>query len=389
MKILNLVVSVLFTSVAFIPQASFALTNEEIEEKLELLTEELAISQEQYEDASDKSKSFMSISGYTDFEYITSSKSGSNNQFRLHHLSLFFEKQISEKWRFFSEIEYEDAPKFEANDKFVLVDTDGDNIPDTQIAVFDDAKGEIFVEAVNVSYFASSAYIFRMGRFFTPAGIWSVNHYPAFVPTQERPQHIRRIFPQVVDGVDLFGTIAFGESSFFNYDLFTGNGEGNTAKEDKNSKKATGLRTSFLLPFLSHFELGMSYYSDTLNDRSEKEATGIHAKMRSGDLAFQAEFAQGEIKDTTDNIVDNEGYYAQLLYDISNWTIGVRYDFFDNNTAATDVSSKFGKVSSVFVNYRSTEKVVLKLELHQIDVEDSLAEDYTKALASVVVYLGE
>jgi len=389
MKIPNIVVSVLFTGVTLFPQISFALTDEEIKERFDLLTEELEIFQEQYEDASDKSKGLMSISGYTDFEFIQSSKTASRSQFRLHHLSLFFEKQISDKWRFFSEIEYEDAPKFEANDKFVLVDTDGDNIPDTEVAVLDDARGEIFVEAVNVSYHASPEYIFRIGRFFTPAGIWSVNHYPAFVPTQERPQHIRRIFPQVVDGVDFLGTFSLGESSFVNYDLFTGNGEGNTAKEDQNSHKVAGLRTSFLLPAFSHFELGLSYYSDTLNDRSEKIATGIHTKLRSGDFAFQAEYAKGEIEDTVGNIVENEGYYAQFQYDVSHWTIGARYDYFDNNTATTEISNKFGKVSTAFINYRSSEKVVLKLEIHHVDVEDESVEDYNKTLASIVVYLGE
>jgi hypothetical protein len=42
-----------------------------------------------------------------------------------------------------------------------------------------------------------------------------------------------------------------------------------------------------------------------------------------------------------------------------------------------------------FLNYKSSEKVTLKLEFHSIDVEDDAAEDYNKMIASVVVYLGE
>lgn len=388
MKITTIIKTVA-SGLALFPLVSAAMTDQELKDKFELLTEEVAIAQEQNEDAEQKFKNLMSISGYTDIEFVSSTKDGANNEFRLHHLSLFFEKEISSKWRFFSEIEYEDAPKFEADDKTVMVDTDGDTVPDTAVLVHQAARGKIFVEAVNVTYLWSPENTYRVGRFFTPAGIWSVNHYPSFVPTQERPAHIRRIFPQVVDGVDMFGTLPMGEGTFFNYDLYTGNGEGNTAKHDKNGHKALGLRTSFLFPALSHFEMGLSYYSDTLNDQSEKTATGFHAKIREGNFTFLTEFATGEIDDTAGSITESEGYYAQVLYDIDRWSIGARYDYFDNNTDSTDVSNKFGKTSTAFMNYHSTEKVVLKLEMHHIDVEDETAQDYNKAIASVVVYLGE
>lgn len=379
----------LASGIALTPVTSLAMTEAELKEKLEELSEEVAVAQEQYEDSEQKFKNLMSISGYTDIEFIHSDKSGTNNQFRLHHLSLFFEKEISNKWRFFSEIEYEDAPKFEGNDEFVTVDTDGDNIPDTDVPVLDDAKGEIFVEAINVTYHWSPENIYRFGRFFTPAGIWSVNHYPAFVPTQERPQHIRRIFPQIVDGLDVFGTLNLGEGTFFNYDLYTGNGEGNTAKEDKNGHKGSGIRASFLLPVMSHFEMGISYYSDILNNNSEKTGTGFHTKIRQGNLTFQAEYATGEIEDTLGNVDESEGYYAQFLYAIDRWSFGARHDYYDDNTSNGANSSKFGSMNSVFVNYHSTEKVVLKLEAHSIDVENDAAEDFNKVIGSVVVYLGQ
>ena len=371
---------------ALSPLTSAAMTDQEIKEKFELLTEEVAIAQEQYEDAEQKFKNLMSISGYTDIEFNMSDKTGTNNEFRLHHLSLFFEKELSSKWRFFSEIEYEDAPKFEADDQTTTVNTPTGT---EDILVVKDAKGEIFVEAINVTYQWSPTNSYRVGRFFTPAGIWSVNHYPSFVPTQERPQHIRRIFPQVVDGLDIFGTVAVGEGTFFNYDLYTGNGEGNTAKHDKNGHKALGLRTSFLFPAMSHFEMGLSYYSDILNDLSEKTGAGFHAKIREGNFTFQTEYAAGEVDDTVGSIVESEGYYAQFLYDIDRISIGTRYDYYDNNTDSANVSNKFGKTTSIFMNYHTTEKVVLKLEVHSVDVEDETAEDFNKATASVVVYLGQ
>jgi len=377
----------LLSSLLFCPLVSFALTDQELNEKFELLNDEVLIAQEQYEDTAQKFNDIMTISGYTDVEFIASDKEGATNGFRLHHLSLFFEKQISDKWRFFSEIEYEDAPKFEAEaDQVTVLDINGD--PQT-LDKFKAANGKIFLEAVNVTYQAKQELSLRFGRFFTPAGIWSIDHYPPFVGTQERPQHIRRIFPQLVDGIDILGTVQMGEGTFLNYDLFTGNGEGNTGKHDHNNDKALGLKASFLFPTLSHTELGFSVYSDTFEDNSEKMATGIHAKVRAGDFTFQSEYAQGEIEDTAGNINENEGYYAQFQYDISHWGLGYRYDYYDNDTDASALSSKYGTVNTAFINYRSSEKVTLKLEFHSIDVEDDAAEDYNKMNASVVVYLGD
>ena len=105
----------LLSSLLFYPLTSFALSDAELNEKFELLNDEILIAQEQNEDAAQKFNNIMTISGYMDAEFIASDKTGTTNGFRMHHLSLFFEKQISDKWRFFSEIEYEDGQKVEAD----------------------------------------------------------------------------------------------------------------------------------------------------------------------------------------------------------------------------------------------------------------------------------
>ena len=55
------------------------------------------------------------ISGYADAELRITSNKNDNNSFRIRHLSLFFSKKVQEKWQFFSEIEFEDAPKIESD----------------------------------------------------------------------------------------------------------------------------------------------------------------------------------------------------------------------------------------------------------------------------------
>lgn len=367
------------------PGTALALTKQEVADKLATMEEELMVSQEQFYDIDTQFEKFMDISGYMDLEYQVTDREGDHPQFRMHHFSLFFEKEVTSKWHFFSEIEYEDAPKIEGGgDEITVTDTNGD---DQSFETLSDAKGKIFVEAYNITHTLNPMVSVRFGREFTPAGIWNVDHYPPYVPTQERPQHIRRIFPQVTDGLSTLGTIPIG-SSFLNYNVYYGNGEGNTGKKDGNSSKSLGLRTSLRMPALTHTEMGLSLYHDKFNNGVTKQSTGVHAKIRTGGFSFQTEYAAAQLEPRSGTAVERSGYYAQFLYDIYAWTMGFRYDVYDDNTDSASESTKYGTVNSLIMNYHSAKNVVLKLEYHMVDIESDAVDDYGKAIASVVVYLG-
>ncbi|MEP5047263.1 MAG: hypothetical protein ABJ006_02860, partial [Balneola sp.] len=196
-----------------------------------------------------KDENRMQVSGYADVEYKGSDSPGVSEEFRMHHLSLFFTKKFDNKFKFFSEIEYEDAPKFDG-----INDGSGE---------LEEASGTIFVEAVNFDWNYSQLINLRAGRFFSPAGIWSEDHYPPFVATQERPMHIFRIFPQFVDGVSGFGRQYLTDLISVDYNVFIGNGESSiSGKKDLNSNKATGFRGRIQLPLWDEFNLGFTLYND-------------------------------------------------------------------------------------------------------------------------------
>ena len=357
---------------ALAPAIASSATLKELEERITQLEEEALIATEGVYELTSDNDNRMKISGYVDTEYHMHTND-KVDRFRLHHMSLFFEKNLGDKWRFFSEIEYEDGPKLEG---------DGTNMTDTQ--------GKIFLESVHMTYAWRQEANVRFGRMFTPAGIWNVDHYPAFVPTQERPQHIRKMFPQVVDGLQVFGTAAMG-STFVNYDLYTGNGNGNTGKGDKNEDKALGARLSFVFPVLDHFELGTSYYADgkdSSKNEQEFTATGFHGKVKAGPVTLQFEQASGAWDASGAFALDErEGYYAQLLYDWDKFTFGVRNDYYDDD--ADDSATESGKTqNSLFVNYHVNKAVTLKVEYHAIDLEDTAKQDFGKTIFSVVGYLG-
>ncbi len=367
---------------AMAPAIASSATLKELEERINQLEEEALIATEGVYELSTNNDNRMKISGYTDVEYHTSTKKDSVDGFRLHHMSLFFEKNLGDKWHFFTEIEYEDAPKFEGEGESQPTCVAPDVCAEGEI--IDDAQGKIFVEAVNLTYKWNQGANFRIGRMFTPGGIWNVDHYPVFVPTQERPQHIRKMFPQIMDGAQVFGTLPLG-SVFANYDLYYVNGTGNTGKHDHNQNKATGAKLSLIFPVLNHFELGASVYNDsedTANNDEEYSATGIHGKVKAGPVTLQFEQAASAW-----DVDEREGYYAQLLYDWDKYTFGVRNDFYDGD--ADDSLTESGKTqNSVFVNYHVNKNVTLKAEYHAVDHDDDATKDYGKTVFSVVGYLG-
>lgn len=341
--------------------------SEQLKSQQQDSSDEIDDLREEVSAAQDYLDSSMRISGYADVEYKDSDKTGSNPGFRMHHFSLFLEKQLDEKLNFFSEIEFEDGPNFES----------ASNNSD-----FKQKNGKIFLEAVNLTYKWRPAMGFRIGRFFTPVGIWSEDHYPPFVGTQERPMFIRKIFPQVVDGISVRGSMVAG-STFFSYEAFSGNGEGNTGNKDENSTAAVGFRTRLQFPQFYNLMVGADFYDDTLNDNSKKQVWGAHAKIKPGPFTFQAEYAIGDLNPTNRASFNAKGFYLQTLYDWSNWTLGYRYDVFDQ-----DDSQSIEKVrNSLFLNYHYSPNTVFKMEFHNTDIENG--GETNSYVVSVATYLGQ
>ena len=138
MKLNNTILPVTLALISYLPAQSWAADNEDLQEQINNLKDEVVILQDQLEETNVSNANRMNISGYTDLEYHESTAPGAEPGFRLHHMSLFFEKRITDKWKFFSEIEYEDAPYLEYEYSGPDVDS-----------VCEGCYGKIFLEAVN------------------------------------------------------------------------------------------------------------------------------------------------------------------------------------------------------------------------------------------------
>jgi len=346
-----------------------AATVEELERRIKDLEAAIEINSEETQDVANSLNKGLSLAGYADVEYMATNKSGDSNGFRIHHMSLMLKRQVNEQLKFFSEIEFEDAPYIE-----------GSTI-----------SGKILLEAVNFDYMLSSSTTLRVGRFFTPAGIWSVDHYPPFVATQIRPQHIRKIFPQLTDGATISGQHAVG-NSYVNYDLFVGNGETTEfiGGKDFNSSKGVGLRINAALPILDRFEAGVTGYKDKMMElpatgiEEEKSAYGAHILAKLGDFKIRGEYAKGKYEPLPgpSTSYTRTGYYIQPSYDIKKWTLGYRYDYYEPDSTTPDDKTR---INTLFVNYHADQNTVLKWEHHLLNLEDPAKKDYFKSMVSIAV----
>jgi len=385
----------LFLALSIWPCLAQSATMAELEARLQTMEEELNFikeNDEQAHEAIGDIKQNMTVAGYSDASYIIDSRDNTRPTFHLHHLSLFFKQKLNKNWRFFSEIEFEDAPKFGDIDTITVLDCGPDGIcggggsaddSAKTINTLNEAEGKIFTEAFNLDYTWRPYASFRVGRFFTPAGIWSIDHYPPFVSTQERPRHIRKIFPQTTDGAMVYGIIEIS-NHFVSYDAYISNGEGNSAHEDQNTHKAFGLRLGIDLPYLDNTNIGTTLYNDLLNDGSDKTAFGLHAKLLYNNYEIQTEYADALLNPASGSNYHMQGYYLQGQYHFSHWNLGLRYDYYtqDTSQASDEITN------TLFTSYHITENLNVKLEHHIVELEDPAHQDYQKTIISINANLG-
>ncbi len=313
---------------------------------------------------------YLNVSGYADGEYSLTDSKTENNRFRIHHLSLFFSEDITKEWKLFSEVEFEDAPRIEAN-------TSADTIKK--------AQGIVFVEQMYIEYNPSFNWDVRLGRLLTPFGIWSIYHYPPYVPFQTHPLFFKNIFPETSDGIQLRNSFSIKDVAIDTH-LYASNGAGNPGGTDRNDSKAVGARIN--LEVTPGVSFGGSYFRDKDNLSIIRDNYGSHLLLSYGALKLQGEYLVRENKTQDGTKFRDNGLYAILTYDIGKWTLAGRYD----NCRCSDISET-GPATGQFrytgaVNYHFAHNVVGKVEYDRTISPDK-SMDNNKVIFAVAVAVGD
>jgi hypothetical protein len=275
-----------------------------------------------------------------------------------------FGKQITQEWRVFAETEYENAPVINPDDK-------------------SQSSGTILLEQVYIERLFIPEIKIKVGRFLTPAGIWLINRYSPFTPTQTRPQHIQKIFTQFLDGVELHGTLNMRDD-LISYHIYAANGEGNSGGADSNQDKTAGGRLELFFPAFYNLKIGVSALSDKLNNGANKAAKGVDLQFKADRFRIQGEYAVDDYNpDSPALAYKSEGYYLQAQYDIEKFTIFYRYDYYDpdNSTSLNKVTVNTGGL-----NYHWTPYIVSKIENNSYVYKSGAGTpDYTEWILSAAI----
>lgn len=331
---------------------------------------EVESGQEDIKNNIDTSSKYLNVSGYADGEYIITDSNAENDRFRIHHLSLFFSEEMTKEWKFFSEVEFEDAPRIEA-------DASNDKISR--------AQGIIFLEQMYIEYKQSFNWDVRLGRLLTPFGIWSIYHYPPYVPFQTHPLFFKILFPETSDGIQLRNSFSIKDAAIDTH-LYAFNGSGNPGGTDRNESKAVGARVNFEVTHGVSF--GGSYLWDKDNLSITRENYGTHLILSHRALKLQGEYLVRENKTQDGTKFHENGLYAILTYDIGKWTLAGRYDDCNCSDISETAPGTAQHRYSAAVNYHFTHNVVGKVEYDRTVLPD-MSMDINKVIFAVAVAMGD
>ncbi len=306
------------------------------------------------------------VSGYAAAEFYHTDQDGENDRFRVRYLSLFFTKEVQRDWKLFTEIEYEDAPRIESNAASNTVKS---------------SQGTIFVEQLYIEYHPSLDWDMRFGRVNTPAGIWSIYHYPPYVPFQTAPLFYRNIFPEVSDGLLLRNSFTVLDSALDTH-LYAANGSGNPGSTDRNQNKGAGARVN--LGILNGLSMGASFYGEKDNQDIRRSSYGAHLLYSLAGMRLQTEFAFRH--NNASGGFNDRALYAQLSYDINSWEIAGRADWYDrNDKVSKDAHYRYTGA----LNYHFAHNVVGKAEYNRNEFDDPFIKDYNEVIMAIVVAIGD
>ncbi len=263
------------------------------------------------------------------------------------------------RWRFFAEIELDDA----------LVLQPGDLTTDDATPV---------LERFHFDYAHADALKLRLGKFLTPVGRWNLIHAAPLTWTTSRPLITEATFPTNATGAMVYGVLPWTDEGV-EYSLYTSPGEELfPAKDVDTFREAFGLRLAATL--LPRTQVGLSFASfeqDSTPERKTLYGLDFGASWRrfelSGELAYRT-------RDFGEDQIDERGHYLQLVSPLGARLYAVlRYEGFQESGAGRDMSLYLGGLT-----WRPRPGLALKAEYGKATDNDIRVRDGLRASIAVL-----
>lgn len=269
-------------------------------------------------------------------------------------------------------------------------------------AATEDGFGNVAVEYAFVEYAFNDLFKVRVGKMFTPFGIYNEIHTakPAFLTVKEPASTNKterivdngfRYFPRWGAGIAVRGDGLIGSRNF-SYDIFLSNGdqsETNPFEKDNNLSKAVTAR--FRFEPSDTLEIGNSFYYDKRTAEGVNKLTsyGLELRYQGRSWRLLAESAFGWLEPTEGGQVLQVGWYLQPSYEFGNgMSPYLRLEWLDPNRS---VANDQGYDLILGLNYEPTAGFMIKVENNHFSgaSDSSLAQfpgrGYNEIKAAVVL----
>jgi opacity protein-like surface antigen len=314
----------------------------------------------------DMSKTLLRMRGFGDITFRDSDRSGSNSSFSLGQLNLFVTSDISEKFKFLSEIVFESGP-----DNFY-------NVPGGRNNEFG-----VDVERYLVQYSYNDYFNLAIGRYHTAIGFYNTayHHSTWFQTTTGRPllfqfEDSGGILPIHNVGLSASGRIPSGTLGL-HYVAEIGNGRASRTplseepvqnEVDENSYKAFNLAL-FARPEAIHgLQVGFSGYHDKLMPlglpRVDETILAAHAVYMVPKFEWLNEFVLvRHSPEGTSQVFNTPAFYTQIAKRFGSYQPYFRYQYI-NGSDREPIFPDVGRIEgpSLGVRYDASESVALKLQ---------------------------
>lgn len=276
------------------------------------------------------------IGGYINAEYLD--ESVEDGAFILDDISFFIFGDITPKFRFFSELEDEEA---------LEIETDGD------VETHENWQ----VERLYFDYLYREKLNIRVGKFLTPIGTWNEIHAAPLTWTVSRPAVTIASFPEFVTGIQFFGNLSI-EDEDFSYSFSAQNNESISERTSfRKTHRFYGGRIKWFGPPGLEIGVPFLYYTERKVD-DDIYLTGIDfSYKKSGfEVRLEANFGHVELQNGQDS--KEYGYYIQGVYALTDKLFLIaRHDYFN---AREDLGDH--KAISLATTYKLRPQIVFKAE---------------------------
>jgi hypothetical protein len=239
------------------------------------------------------------------------------------HLNLYFDSQLSERWRALAEVRFTYLPQGnwqrDANGVYTHQSTSTGDYTNYDR---DRSLGSIMLERAYIEYAAFPFLSFQAGQFLTPYGIWNVDHGTPVIIGVTPPFIVgAKLLPDTQIGLLAQGSAGIAKDLELGYAAAISNGRADiVAYQDLDSNKALTGRLSLTYRGLGELTLGTTAYAGRTTDETQslyfvgadpKSQENVTYQLDERSYALDLRWTYKELRVQAEGIVNDRKFTAR------------------------------------------------------------------------------